>query len=322
MTSLRLLCLVICLSFPLFAFAKSDLRIVLNPKNPNPHEKVTLTIESYSFDVNTSLVTWYVSGKQVSSGVGNKSMTVTVGGAGGASMVTALVKTPEGELVESKINITPQSISIIWESFESYVPPFYEGKALPAEGARIRVTALPTLLENGNNISPGVLSYSWYVNGDLVEESSGYGKQSAVISLDYLSSVTNVRVLVKSVSGITAEKTTSIYPRDILPVFYSYDEILGIRRDSQIKGRLETTRDFILSLSPYYLSTKGLESSLSYIWLLDGAPITPEERNLLAFRPQENSFGTKTLSVIISNTKKRLQKTQANLEILFDTRDQ
>lgn len=321
MKLLRLTCLVFCLLFPFFVFAKSDLRIVLNPKNPSPYEKITLTAESYSFDVNTSLITWYVQSKQVSSGVGNKVIQINLGGVGENSQVVVIVKTPSGEVVESKITITPKSVSLLWESFESYTPPFYEGKALPGEGARIRVTALPVIFENGALIPPTSLSYSWYMNGSFLESSSGYGRQSAVITLDYLSSVTDIKVRVKSISDAIAEKTVSIYPREVLPIFYSYDEILGINRTSQIKGRLETTRDFILSLSPYYLSTKGLESSLSYLWLLDGSPITPKENTLLAFRPQENSFGTKMLTVMISNAKKRLQKAETGLEILFDTRN-
>ena len=108
-----------------------------------------------------------------------------------------------------------------------------------------------------------------------------------------------------------------------MPILYIYNDALGINRDQLIDRRFETVSDFTLSLEPYYFSTNNLlEKTSSYIWLLDGLPVTPLEKTLLSFRPTENSSGSKTLSVILSNSKRKLQSARADLEILFDTRKQ
>ena len=322
MKLIRSLFLISFLSFPVYLFAAPDISISLNPQYPSPNEKVILTLQSYSFDINTSNIAWFVQGKQVSSGVGNKTITITTGNIGENTTVNVNIKTPDGENLRSQMIVSPESVGLIWESKESYIPPFYEGKALPGEGSLVRVTAIPTMSDGSGQLPANTLSYMWYTNDNFLEDSSGYNKQSATFYLDYLSSKTDVKVRVKSVSGLVSEKTISIYPHDVMPIFYSYDELFGLNTSFFIEKRLETTRDFTLAVAPYYLSSNGdLQSSTSYIWLLNGSPITPEKNTNITFHPQENSFGTKTLSVIINSTKRRLQKAESNLEILFDTRN-
>ncbi len=320
--TLRTLFITIFFITPLSLYAQSNVSIVVNPNNPAPYEKVTLTLQSYSFDVNLSTITWIVSGKQISSGVGNKNITITTQGVGQDVPVIARITSSQKEVIETKITITPESVDLIWETPESYVPPFYEGRSLPSDGALIRITAIPNMSEGKGQIPAQNLSYLWYINGILVDESSGYGKNTASLNLDYFNNKTEVKVLVKSALGREATKTITITPHEVMPILYEYNDTLGTLRNTVIENRLETTRDFTLSLAPYYLSSvHGLESAPLYTWLLDGFPITPEENTLLTFHPKENSFGTKTLSIVISNTKRRLQKAETALEILFDTRN-
>lgn len=321
MKLIKLFFISILLISPTLSFAENDLSISINPNSPSPYEKVSVSIQSYSINLSLADISWIVSGKQVSRGIGNKNIALTAGGMGSSLPITARVITSQGEVFESKINVTPESVDLVWETPESYVPPFYEGKSLPGEGAMVNVTAVPTMSDGGKSVSPENLSYSWYVNDNLMDNSSGFGKQATLIPLDYLSSKTDIKVVVQSANGTTAEKSISIYPHDVMPVFYTYDDILGVNMSSSINRRLETTRDFNLFVSPYYLSTNGaLQNFSSFLWLLNGLPITPRENNLLAFHPKDNDVGTKNLSVIVNNTKRKLQKAQADLEILFDTR--
>lgn len=306
---------------PVLAYAEAQATIRTFPENPAPYDVTTLTLVSYDFDVDNASITWMINGRQFASGVGVKKINVTAGPSGSIIPVTVKANTVAGDNIEMSINVSPQSVDLIWETPEAYVPPFYEGKSLPGEGATVKVIALPSINEAGKRVPASNLSYSWYVSGEYMENISGQGRQSANISLDYLRDQTYIKVKVRSAIGGVAEKSISISPHHVMPLFYLYDDVLGVNFSKFLNKRLETTQTVSVSLVPFYLSTnKSSVGTDSYGWFLDSLPFTSQENTLVRLQPTENSQGIKNLSVVISNTKRTLQKAQADLTILFDTR--
>src|SRR5688572_11234371 len=63
-------------------------------------------------------------------------------------------------VVHAQVNVTTQfvapSVTMVWGA-ETYVPPFYKGKALYVDGAAARILALPPA-EFGD---PSLLTYMW-----------------------------------------------------------------------------------------------------------------------------------------------------------------
>jgi hypothetical protein len=254
-------------------------------------------------------------------GLGEKKITLKTNGIGENISVKAVAVTANEDTYVTEMNISPQSVDIIYESPESYVPSFYEGRSLPGEGSLVNFVAMPTISEGGAIIPPSSLSYFWYVSGEFVDDASGIGKQSAPIYLDFLRPYTTVKVVVNGPRGTTAEKTIDVYPHEVMPLLYNHDSTLGTNYTSLISKRYEVTKDFVLSLEPFFLSTKGaLSDTVSYEWLLDGLPTTPLGGTLLSMHPKENSYGSKKLSITVSNSKRKLQKTTSNTELIFDTR--
>lgn len=301
------------------ASAQVSATIELNPKNPEPKSTVTLTFKSYSFDPNTAFISWLVNGKKVLEGEGETALTVQTGEVGSALSVTVRATTKTGFDVAQTIKISPASVTLIYESPRSYTPLLYEGRSLPAEGGLMRVTALPSLSDQGQAVDPSKLSYSWYINDILFKTASGAGKQSALIRLDYLQSKNNIKVVVRSPLGNTAEKTITIYPHAILPLLYPYDSVMGVDYTKLIDKRFETVKEFTLSLEPFYVSDNDPKAA-SYVWYLDGFPSTPLGGRILALQPKENSYGTKMLSIDVYGADKRLQKASTKVELIFDTR--
>lgn len=307
------------ITFPCISYAGEDLTISLEPKNPAPYTETTLTLVSYSFSLNTSLITWSRGGKTVLSGFGEKRLRVMTGAVGELLPVHVHVVTADNISIELDITITPKSVNLLYEVPESYVPTFYEGKALPGEGAFVRFVALPNISEGGRMVPPSMLSYSWYVNNTYVDESSGTGKQVAILRLDYLSTYTRVKVVVRSPRGEVAEKSIDVYPHEVMPLLYQHDPLFGSNLTSLIIRRFEATKDFTLSLEPFFVSmVKG--SSPSYLWLLGGLPSTPADGRLLSFHPKENSYGTKMLNITVNNPKRINQEGKTAVELIFDTR--
>lgn len=318
----RILFLLAVALLPLQANAQANATVSLSPPYPGPYEQVALTASSYAFDIDVALITWKRGNETLLSGVGAKKLTLTTGAGGTTIPITYTITTANGQSVTGSTTISPQSVELLYESKESYVPPFYEGRSLPSEGALVRVSAIALITEGGTRVPSSNLSYNWYLNGEYLEGASGVGRSSVNVTLDYLTDVNEIKVLIRSPRGITTQETVSVYPHAVMPLFYAYNDALGTDFSKTFWRRIELTGDITLSLEPYYLSNKGnLNSTASYGWYLDGLPVTPQEKTLLSLRPKENASGVRTLSVIVENTKRVLQRAQSEIEIIFDTRN-
>ncbi len=301
------------------AYAQFDETIELYPKNPEPKSDVTLTFKSYSFDANTASLVWTVNGKKVLEGEGETKLIIRTGDVGDTTTVMVRASTVSGFNIAQSITITPASVMMMYESPKSYVPLLYEGRSLPGEGALVRVTAFPSIGDSGALVSPSRLSYTWYINDQLFKAVSGAGKQSALIRLDYLQSKNDIKVIVRSPGGASAEKTITIYPHAVMPLLYTFDSVLGVDYTKLIDKRFETVKEFIISLEPFYVSDEESKRA-SFVWYLDGFPSTPLGGRILALQPKENSYGTKMLTIDVYGTDKRLQKASTKTELIFDTR--
>ena len=324
----KILFIVFIISTPIFVYAQyaqqeqDQLNITLDPKSPSPFDSVKVTLSSYSFDINNSMIVWVVNGKQYTKGIGMRSIDLNTLGDGQTIPINAIVTTPKGNTVETSINITPQNVDIVWQAIESYTPPFYEGKALPGEGSYVKVTAIPNISSGGKQIPANNLSYSWYLNDNLIEDASGYNKQSAIFAMEYLTSDTNIKVEARSGDGVVSSKTITISPHEVMPLVYTYDDILGVDFSNLITRRLETVNDVTVDVEPFYLSTKGaFDSSVTYSWLLDGLPIATKAPQLLSLHPADNTYGVKSVSINISNSDRILQEAKVFFEVIFDTRN-
>ena len=151
---------------PIFNFAyaatalpasSSSVAIEVIPEVPGPFERATLVLTSYAADLDRSLVVWSVNGKEIQRGIGKKSFSFILGGVGSVSVVRVDVQTSTLGTITNTLTFNPGYVDILWEASDSYVPPFYKGKALPSSQANMRLTAVPTMLSaNGNLFRSGV----------------------------------------------------------------------------------------------------------------------------------------------------------------------
>ena len=112
------------------------------------------------------------------------------------------------------MTIRPAEMALLWEATDSYVPPFYKGKALPTADTFIKVVAMPEIKTANGIVKHSNLVYSWEKDFTNVQSSSGYGKQSFVYKNDYLDNSNNVGVIASS----TDQKYTSQGRINVTPV--------------------------------------------------------------------------------------------------------
>lgn len=302
-----------------FVSATISATINITPQNPNPKSFVTLTLESYSLDVSTSMITWKSGDEVLLEGQGKEKLTLKTGDVGETTIVTVTALSADGASITQSINITPSSVILLYEAPQSYVPLLYKGKSLPSTGALVRVSALPSVSDNGIPVSPSNLSYTWYSDDTIIKNQSGLAKQSVTVRLDFLKTKSEIKVIVRSPFGNTAEKTLTIYPHDVMPLLYTYDSILGTNFTKAIERRFESVSDFTLSLEPFYVSDEGNKPA-TYMWYLDGLPATPVGGRILGLTPKANSYGSKLLTISVAGADRRLQKSEVSTELIFDTR--
>ena len=132
---------ILFIALPAFAQINSTgtsaLTISANPTYPGPDSTVTLTAESPLLDLADSTIQWSVDGKSAGTG---QSIQVPLGGLGQETDVAVSVSGDSGS-DSASLSLIPASLDLLWEA-NSYVPPFYQGRALPGSGSTIRVMAL------------------------------------------------------------------------------------------------------------------------------------------------------------------------------------
>ena len=305
-----------------FAFAlptnaqikSDDISLSINPKQPGPNETVYATLASYAVDLNKTLITWSVNGQDLVQGVGQKTFSFKTGASGAQTFLGVKIDTTDGSSANKQLTINPATIDILWEAVNSYVPPFYKGRALiPTEGT-VKVVALLN-----SNISNGAV-YNWKLDDKAKTDSSGYGKNYYYYQKTYLDRTNNVEVGITSLLGNTVGTgKLAINNQSPKIVFYKKDPELGIKWEQalednfQIKSEGET-----VVFEPYFITPGNINSSdLQINWTLGSSSITtPDIKNELSIKP-ETKGGSSKIQIDIENINKMFLKISKSINVKF-----
>jgi hypothetical protein len=281
------------------------LSLSTSPKYPAPNQKVTVSLKSFSTDLNAAQITWYVDGKRVQSGRGIKSIDVTAGAVDSATVIKASITTSDSSASQS-ITIRPALVSLMWQS-DSYVPPFYKGKALPGPGSQVKVLAIPQL--KGNSLNQTDYNFEWSINGRVIGEQSGYGRNSIIISIPTIDRNTTLSVHVSNTNGtLNAENTINLKPVRPQVVVYPFSRAIGTRYEQAIGDTIKlNSQENTFSVIPYYINTL---QTPTYTWTMNDKTLSDQTESFLTLRNNTDEHGTSEISVFArtdssnqSNTK-------------------
>jgi hypothetical protein len=294
---------------PLRAKANSSSSILVNvaPENPAPNENTNITLNSYADNLNSVLITWSVNGKNSLSGVGQKSFSLNAGVAGSAITVVATVALPDGT-VNTKIIIRPSEMVLLWQANDSYVPPFYKGKALPTPDSEVKVVALPEIKVGSKIVDPKNMVYTWKQDYANAQENSGYGKNSFIYTNDYLENSNNIRVTASTIDQKYSSKA-SIDIRTAQPkiLFYKNDANLGTIWEKALENGHKILGDEIVEAAPYFISPEDIRiPTLTWNWSINDNPVNilSFRKNLIPIQVQTGISGTSKLKLEINNSDK------------------
>ena len=194
-----------------------EMLAVVDPASPGSFSSVDISVKSFDIDLDRSQVIWSVNGKEVGKGLGLNKINLETGAVGKVVTVIISATSPDGNNITKTIEINPADVDLLWES-DSYVPNFYKGAALPSEGSKLRIYAIPNLRDESGKISPSAMVYEWRLNYQDVK--SGSAKNALNVTLSGISQ-NKITVEVSDLSGeIKATKSLTIGPTPPVNVFY------------------------------------------------------------------------------------------------------
>lgn len=326
--NLRFLLLSSCFLLPAFAYAQgipsvgNGLSLTASSNNPSPGQQVTITAQSFSSDLNSATITWTVSGKRAQQGVGLTTLTISAPDLGKITTVSVAVVTSDGRQTSGSITVGSGSVDMIIES-DGYVPPFFLGKLPLAYQNIAKITAVPHLADStGKEYDPRTLLYQWKKdNGTVLQDQSGYGKQSISLPGDIVPRPYYLVVDIWPRSGsVKAEGVVQINPQGPSLDFYIDDPLYGPLYNKAVGGvvRIGSQRETGILAVPYGFNGSAADKSLSLAWLINGAshPELASSKSVI-LRTPGNAAGSSDVGLRISGDKNILQDAQGSFSAIF-----
>jgi hypothetical protein len=286
----------------LSVYGPSDINYKTNPTNPNPGETTTITLSSYSVDINRSNIQWLINGSVKKSGIGLKTYEFQAPSSDTNMTITANVSIADKTTIQKQIIISTKSVDVLWEALDSYTPPFYKGKAMPSSESRIKVSAIP----NKNDITTYVTK--WSLNSNILGGGANTNKMSIEYRNSYLNDTDEITLEIGDLSGSIGSKKISYIPI-ISPeiLFYKIDGVLGTLYNKNLNNMIDmNTNSISLSAEPYYFSPKNIRSGqLDFSWKVNGETIpTPKKKNILNLELSDNKNGRADIYLGIESVTK------------------
>lgn len=316
-----LLSILPCFSFGQGIIGGNYLGMTMVPENPEPFQLVKITLNSPSYDLNRSKITWLIDGVAKKTEIGLKEFNTKTGKNGQKTVVKAIVETPQDGIKEIEAFFIPSVVDLIYES-QSYTPPFYKGKALnPAQGI-VRVIAIPELIKStGEKIPAEQVVYTWKRNGKVDQSSSGVGKNTLTFNGTIPIRDSLVEVIASSLSGdIYTAKQINITTADPKIIFYENSPVYGFMSNKAIKAGVKMLADeFSVTAAPYFFSASYATSpDLDYTWTLNDQIVpTQEPKNYFTTRVEKAGSGTANIGLKITNNNRIFQSGSNNYLINF-----
>lgn len=302
------------------ASTSTDILVNMVPANPAPYENTSITLNSYTEKLDSVLISWSIDGKVLASGTGKKSFTTNAPAQGGSTTVVATLYLPNNA-IETKIIIKPSVMVLLWQATDSYVPPFYEGKALPTPDSEVKVVAMPEIKTGSGLVDPNNMTYAWKKDYTNNVDGSGYGKNSFLYSTDYLEDSNNVSVTASTTDQqFSSNASLDVGTTTPKILFYKNEKSSGAILENALTNPYNIKSSDIVQAVPYFISPKELlNPSLIWNWFINDSPVnlTGYRKDLMPLQVKEGTHGTSILKLEITNQDKLFESASKEINIEF-----
>lgn len=262
------------ISFKTTLAQSSGVTIETAPLYPEPGERMTVEISSYTVNLSESFISWYAKGQTLKEGEGVTSISFITPNE--RIRITAQIITPDRQEIVTFVDVSASSVDLLWEAPNSYTPPFYKGKALPGPESLVKFTAIPISDSSINSAQNS--QFYWEHNQEENSRNNGRGKSSFSVILSPLRNQETVSVrTITSGRTATAETTISFFPMSasVYPLSSGGEPfILRSLRNGDVVNREVTFFSAPYGASPKYLDNR----TISFLWRLNRIQVSPSSR--------------------------------------------
>ncbi|MEA2715538.1 MAG: hypothetical protein QOG91_566 [Candidatus Parcubacteria bacterium] len=288
------------------------LDLSLSTSNPAPGQELTITAKSYTIEIDSATLTWTTNGNLLQKGVGLTTYKMAAPPLGKKIDIAVTAVPVSGAQISGSVTVVSSSVDMIIET-DGYVPPFFKGKLAPVYQNRIKVVAVPHIANSlGSEYDPKTIVYTWKKNDQVIDDQSGYGKQSITLAGDLIPRGYTVTVT-------AANKEGTMQASGYLPVsfeapsinFYVDDPLYGpLYNVAIVNGvRIGSEKETGIIAVPFGFTRPAQDlGHLTLSWLVNGSA-DPDlaDKETLILRAPENTEGSSDIDLNIQNTLNILQ---------------
>lgn len=218
--------------------------------------------------------------------------------------VVAQVTLPDGTVGGALTQITPLGLDILYDA-NSYTPPFYKGRALPAPGTAVRMQAIARFPRtNGSIVSPGDLVFTWRKGTKLLTEKSGRGRDTLVAEAPYLFDTNIYSVHVSTVDGSLSADARIRIP-SVEPVLRLYQDhpLFGITYWNAIpRSSTLEEREMTFTIAPFFVAAHSAnDPSLEYAWRVNDQEVVPSDvRNGITIGVEGTTASDASIALVLT----------------------
>ncbi len=284
----------------------TNLSIALSPQSPRPGQQVLLTAQGVGIDLQGSSIVWHAGGNIIAQGVGANTATLTAGALGSVVPIEVDVATQGGGTYSAQATIAPTTLDLLVSS-DSYVPPFFRGRAFPSAGTDLLVQAVPTFVRaDGSTIPVSSITFTWKKDGQVLGALSGAGRSLAVIPIEHVYGNNTVTVTAVSSDGsLSGEATVSLPTTNPVLDLYEDHPLYGILFNNALSplstiGENEVT----FAAIPYFMQAQSTaDRQLAYRWSVNGntVDVSPSDPNEITVNAN-NSSGQAAIALDLTHS--------------------
>ena len=282
--------------------------LIATPQSPSPGQKVTITTQATSFDIQRTQYTWTVDGepRPDASGPGRNSYVFTAAEVGSTKHIDVQAEPMNGRAVTASLIVYTIDIAMTWTA-DTYTPKWYKGKALPIPQSLIRVAAIPTIIIEGITIPAEKLIYTWEQNGERVLY--GVGKQIFEFQEPEQAWDTPTIVLTLEDRERRIQKEARVMIVSQIPqaVIYQSFPLGGIEFRRGASAFFPVPPGIIdVQIEPFFFN-KQSKYNFSYEWLVQGNPVSGSPKNpfLLTLDTQQQSLNDVSIYATVQDQVKK-----------------
>lgn len=300
---------------------KEQLDINISPESPKPGETVTISLETYSLDLDSTDVQWILNNKQQLRGVGEKKFVFQVGNGTESKIIVNIYPKNQPKISKTFV-FNPTNIDLLWQA-ETYTPPFYKGKALFSAESTVNMVTIPNFIDGKNRTPDSSVVYKWIVNGEVQGDYSGKGKNYFKYTSDILSQDTTIEVEAYPVNNSSKKGSGSVdlTEKNSFVLFYEDNPTNGIMFNYSLRNQidLKKRKEAKISVFPYNFSVNNKNTDLNYTWYINSEKISlPSNTSAIVVKQNEKeAISSVSILVDIINPKYITQSTKNILEFIF-----